>query len=191
MQIELIERYLKQIVDELGSISHDELKAVVDIIYNAYINNNQVFIMGNGGSASTASHFACDLGKNTNIEGMTRFRVMSLNDNISLMTALSNDLGYDAVFEEQLKNLINPGDIVIAITASGNSPNILKAVVYAREKQATTIGIVGFGGGKLKEIANKSIVLKSKNYGQVESIHTIITHLITQYFIELFLSQNN
>jgi D-sedoheptulose 7-phosphate isomerase len=107
--------------------------------------------MGNGGSASTASHFACDLGKGTIIEGKPRFRVISLNDNISLITALSNDCGYEEVFREQLMNLVNTGDIVIGITGSGNSPNVLKAMEYARSRGAVTIGFIGFDGGKLRE----------------------------------------
>ncbi len=138
--------------------------------------------MGNGGSAATASHFACDLGKETVVEGRPRFRVLSLNDNVPLMTALSNDFGYHAIFKEQLSNLVNEGDIVIGITGSGNSANVLEAIEYARSRKAITIGLIGFGGGKLKDLVDEAIVISSTNYGHVESVHLIIEHLIAEIF---------
>jgi D-sedoheptulose 7-phosphate isomerase len=173
---------LKQTIDE---IPMDKFHKIVEMIHGAYQNNKYVFIMGNGGSASTASHFACDLGKGTICEGKPRFRVVSLNDNIPLITALSNDFGYDRVFIEQLMNLVSPGDLVISITGSGNSPNILMAIEYAKRKGAKTIGLIGFGGGKLKEIVDEHIIVANSNYGQVEDIHLILSHAISQYFKEI------
>jgi len=173
--------YLEKLTDSLKELSLDDIAEVAETIYQGYLNGCQVFIMGNGGSASTASHFACDLGKGTIVLGKPRFRVISLNDNVALMTALSNDFGYENIFVEQLTNLLNPGDIVIAITASGNSENILRAVEYAKSKGAITIGFIGFGGGKLRSMADLSIVISSRNYGRVEDVHLILEHLICQY----------
>ena len=173
---------LKRTIEE---IPMEKVERIVQMIYEAYLNNKFVFIMGNGGSASTASHFACDLGKGTICEGKPRFRVMSLNDNMPLITALSNDFGYDRVFVEQLMNLVNPGDLVISITGSGNSPNVLIAVEYAKKQGAKTIGLIGFGGGKLQEIVDEHITVSNTNYGQVEDIHLILSHAISQYFKEL------
>jgi D-sedoheptulose 7-phosphate isomerase len=173
---------LKKTIDE---IPMEKVERIVEMILEAYQNSKYVFIMGNGGSASTASHFACDLGKGTICEGKRRFRVVCLNDNIPLMTALSNDFGYDRVFVEQLMNLVNPGDLVISITASGNSPNILTAVQYAKDQGAKAIGFIGFGGGKLKEIVDEHIIIANTNYGQVEDVHLILSHAISQYFKEI------
>ena len=173
---------LKRTIDE---IPITKVKKIVQMIYQAYRNNKYVFIMGNGGSASTASHFACDLGKGTICEGKPRFRVVSLNDNMPLITALSNDFGYERVFIEQLINLVNPGDLVISITGSGNSQNIIQAVEYALKRGAKTIGLIGFGGGALKRIVDEYIVISNENYGQVEDIHLILCHAISQYFKEI------
>jgi D-sedoheptulose 7-phosphate isomerase len=176
------EQYIGELKETLDEISQENVQTIVDVIYDAYRNNKQVFIMGNGGSASISSHFACDLGKGTIMEGKSRFRVMSLNDNIALITALSNDFGYDCVFKEQLINLVSEGDIVIAITGSGNSPNILEAMRYAESRHATTIGLIGFGGGKLKEMVDYEITVNNHNYGQVEDVHLILEHMICQFF---------
>ena len=170
--------YLDSLKKYLDQIPLEKVEAITDTLYRAYRENKQVFIMGNGGSASTASHFACDLGKGTIIPGKPRFRVICLNDNISLITALSNDCGYEEVFREQLMNLVNPGDIVIGITGSGNSPNVLKAVSYARSRGAVTIGLSGIGGGKLADMVDVSVVVPSNNMQQVEDGHVVLAHLI-------------
>lgn len=167
---------IKTAIDGLDKIAIDN---AINKIFQAYKDNKQIFIMGNGGSASTSSHFACDLGKGTVIEGKQRFRVISLNDNMALITAFSNDFGYEFVFEEQLKNLVNKGDIVIAISASGNSPNIIKGINYAKEKGAYIIGFSGFKGGQLKEISNLCIHVENNSYGQVEDIHMFLCHMIS------------
>ena len=174
--------YFTELKKTLEEIPMEKLERIVQMIYEAYLNNKYVFIMGNGGSASTASHFACDLGKGTICEGKPRFRVVSLNDNIPLITALSNDFGYDRVFVEQLMNLINIGDLVISLTGSGNSPNVISAVEYAKKQGAKTIGLIGFGGGKLQELVDEHITVSNRNYGQVEDIHLILAHAISQYF---------
>jgi D-sedoheptulose 7-phosphate isomerase len=182
--------YFTELKKTLEEIPMDKVERIVQMIYEAYFNNKYVFIMGNGGSASTASHFACDLGKGTICEGKPRFRVMSLNDNMPLITALSNDFGYDRVFVEQLMNLVNPGDLVISITGSGNSPNVLKAVEYAKKQGAKTIGLIGFGGGKLQTMVDEHITVSNGNYGQVEDIHLILSHAISQYFKDMIENQD-
>jgi D-sedoheptulose 7-phosphate isomerase len=138
-----------------------------------------VIIMGNGGSAATASHFACDLGKGTLAPGQPRFRVISLTDNMPLFSALANDFGYDQVFSEQLKSLVREGDVVIGISGNGNSPNVLNGIRAAREAQAITVGLVGFDGGALKDLADLSIHVPSDCMEQVEDVHVILEHLIS------------
>ena len=181
--------YFTELKKTLDEIPMERVDKIVQMIYKAYRDNKYVFIMGNGGSASTASHFACDLGKGTICEGKPRFRVVSLNDNMPLITALSNDFGYERVFIEQLMNLVNPDDLVISLTGSGNSPNILKAVEYAKKQGAKTIGLIGFGGGKLQEIVDEHITVSNTNYGQVEDIHLILAHALSQYFKEMIETQ--
>lgn len=186
---ELIGKYIDDIKVLLEELDKKEISKAVDAIIQAYQNNKQIFIMGNGGSASTASHFACDLGKGTIVEGKNRFRVMSLNDNMALITAFSNDYGYEHVFSEQLKNLVNEKDIVISISASGNSPNVIKGVEYAKEKGATLIGFTGFSGGKLREISDICVHIECNNYGQVEDLHMLLCHLISQSIKDIIIKE--
>ena len=148
---------IKRIIDDMiNSNLAEEVNKVVDVLLKARAENKTVFIMGNGGSASTASHFACDLSLQIAIEDKPRVKVLGLTDNIAMITARANDIGYESIFKEQLAIYLEEGDVVIGISASGNSPNILNAINYAQEKGATTIGFCGFNGGKLKEYADKS-----------------------------------
>ena len=179
-----IRTYLDNLHSTIQELPISDIETVVDVIYQAYQVGNQIFIMGNGGSAATASHFACDLGKGTVSPGKGRFRVMSLNDNVPLMTAYANDFGYEHIFAEQLENLVQPEDVVIMITASGNSPNILLAAECARNHGAITIGLIGFGGGKLKEMVDHHITISSRDFGNVEDVHLILEHAISAYFRE-------
>ena len=174
--------YLTKTKDLLDSLDIAEIEKSGDIIFEAYSNDKQIFVMGNGGSASTASHFACDLGKGTVTKNKKRFKVISLNDNVAHFSALANDLGYEHVFSEQLKNVLAQGDVVIVITASGNSPNVVNAVKFAKEAGATTIGLVGFSGGKVKESANHCIYVNNDSYAMVEDVHMMLCHLIATYF---------
>lgn len=176
------EGYIGELKGCLDSLPIRDVAQVIRVIYEAYVKGKQVFIMGNGGSAATASHFACDLGKGTIVEGKRRFRVLSLNDNMALVTALSNDLGYESVFKEQLVNLVSEGDVVIAISGSGNSENVVQAIKYANSRGAVTVGLLGFGGGRLKELVKYSVILDSRSYGIAESVHQFLEHLITEYF---------
>ena len=144
----------------------------------------QILIIGNGGSAATASHMACDLGKGTidfKDPAFTRFRTISLSDNCALMTALGNDLSFGDVFTEQLKIVMRDGDIVVLISASGNSPNLVKAAEYASTRGAIMVGLLGFGGGRLAAMVNHALVVSSRNYGIAEDFHLIVQHVLTQH----------
>jgi len=175
---------LKQTLDKLPLIQVEEIK---DILLDAYSKDRKIFILGNGGSAATASHFACDLSKGTTIGNPNmekRFKVIALTDNVPLLTAWGNDTDYSEIFVEQLKNLLDKDDIVIAISGSGNSENVLKAVEYANGKDAFTIGLTGFAGGKLKDIARKCLVVPSNCMERIEDIHLMLEHLICSWLRE-------
>jgi len=170
---------LKQTIDEIA-VAHVE--AIGDVLFRTYRHGKQVFIIGNGGSAATASHMACDLAKNTISPNRPRFRVLSLSDNLPMISALANDLGYEHVFSEQLVNLIRPGDVLISITASGNSPNIVRAMEYARSRAATNIALLGFDGGRALELADEYVLVGASDYGIVEDLHMVLDHVLTEYF---------
>lgn len=176
----MICNYISEVHKLIASMNTNDLERIIEQLIIAYQEKRQVFIIGNGGSAATASHFACDLAKGANIDGKERFIVSSLNDNMALVTAISNDIGYEFVFEEQLKNQVKPKDIVIAISASGNSPNIIKGIEYAKSKGAIIIGLSGFSGGKLRECSDYNIHVDSYNYGIVEDLHLMSEHIISQ-----------
>lgn len=171
--------YVADLKRTLDKMPWTRVEEIVEVLDAARLAGHQVFIFGNGGSASTASHMACDLGKNTVMPGTPRLRTLSLNDNMALFSALGNDYGYENVFVEQLHNLVDAGDVVIAISASGNSPNVLKAVTLATERGATTIGLCGYAGGKLAKIVNYAVVAENNCIEQVEDIHVILEHMIT------------
>jgi D-sedoheptulose 7-phosphate isomerase len=176
--LEEIKLYLDEVTDLLDRVSHFPIQDVIAILAHARFNNKQVIIMGNGGSAATASHFACDLGKGTLMPNLPRFRVIALTDNMSLFSALANDVGYEHVFSEQLQSLLQPGDVVIGISGSGNSPNVLNAIRSARQAKAITIGFVGYDGGQLKDLVDVFIHVPSYNMEQVEDVHLILEHLV-------------
>jgi len=188
IKLEYIKAYLQEWTKEMSVLNLNEIKEVIDILFNAWKNDKQIFILGNGGSATLASHFATDLSKTTLSRvydpKIKRFRVISLTDNVGLLTAFSNDISYDVVFSQQLSNLVREHDIVIAITGSGNSPNVVKAVEYAKQCNAITIGLLGFDGGKVKSMLDHSILIKSNHYGRIEAMHSMIHHLIVAYLKE-------
>jgi D-sedoheptulose 7-phosphate isomerase len=179
-----IREYLDRLISTLEGLPMDAVESLSELLYRAYSDGKQVFILGNGGSASTASHMAADLGKNTIGPNMRRFRIMSLNDNIPLLTALSNDLGYENMFAEQLQNLIQPGDVLIVISGSGKSPNVLRAMEYARSRSAEVAALLGFDGGPAAELADLTVLVDSSDYGVVEDAHLIINHILVEYFRE-------
>ena len=175
----IIRNYLEGLRLCVSELSPQNIEEIADTIFDAWKRGKQVFIVGNGGSATTASHFARDLKIGSAVGGKPRIKASSLTDNVAAITALANDIGYSSIFEEQLVGQLDRGDVVVGISASGNSPNVLKAIEFARSQKAVTIGLIGFGGGRLKELADKSIVLSSKDYGQVEDTHLVLAHIIS------------
>jgi len=175
----VLEGHINDVRTVLSAIPIDAIERAVGIILDAYDNGAHVYVVGNGGSATNATHFACDLSKATIVDGRARLRVTSLTDNVALLTAWANDTSYDRVFSEQLTNLLDPGDVVIAISASGNSPNVVSAVLAARLMRASTIALVGFAGGRLLEAVDAAIHVPSNDYGVVEDCHSVIEHAIT------------
>lgn len=167
----------------LQEVLRDQLEQkigrVLDLFLDAWKRGKTIFVMGNGGSASTASHFANDLAKGTIVEGKPRVRVIALTDNVPVMLAWANDASYEHIFVEQLKNLMQPGDLVVGLSGSGNSPNVLAAIEYANRNGAITLGLVGFDGGKLLKIARHSLHAPTFHMGQAEDAHLAISHLIT------------
>jgi len=189
---ELFETYLRSYFEDLQSALNELDPAAVSAVAAAFEQarqeGRQIFIVGNGGSAATAAHMACDLGKGTvdfrNPE-FTRFRTLSLADNNALLTALANDLAFEDVFSEQLASLMQDGDVVVIISASGNSPNLVRAAQYARSRQGTLVGLLGFGGGTLGTMVDHALVVSSRNYGIAEDSHLIVQHVLTQYLRRL------
>lgn len=175
-----IQNYLSTLQLTMEELPRQLIADVIETLQEARKRGSQIFIMGNGGSASTASHFACDLAKNTRHEGWPHFRVIGLTDNMAMFSALANDEGYENVFSEQLANLMRPGDIVIAISASGNSKNVINAAEAALRDNATVIGFTGFNGGRLGQLAHINIHVKSTIIEHVEDIHLMLEHLIVR-----------
>lgn len=186
---EFIQSYLSEMTNITEGISVNDIDKVVNLLFDAWKKGSQVFICGNGGSASTASHFACDLFKATIVKDKKRFKAYSLNDNVPLMSALINDEGFDNLFYEQLINLFQKEDVLVCISVHGGSgrdkaglwsQNLLKAMKYAQDMDGKTIGFSGFDGGPMKDIADACIVVPATSTPQVESFHLALEHLICQ-----------
>ncbi|MEM7330678.1 MAG: SIS domain-containing protein [Chloroflexota bacterium] len=174
-----VKQYFSEIKQTLDLIAEDPIEKTIDILHQARLDGKQIFIMGNGGSASTASHFVCDLAKNTRTEKTPHYKVIGLADNMAILSAYANDDGYENVFAYQLANLVQAGDVVIGISTSGNSPNVLKAMDVANAANAKTIGLTGYNGGKLSALVDVEVHVPSDCIEQVEDIHLILEHLIT------------
>jgi D-sedoheptulose 7-phosphate isomerase len=172
-------QYSQQIAETLDRLVWANVQRVVDALQQVWLAGGQVFVMGNGGSAATASHIACDFGKNTIVPSLPRLRVMSLNDNMALFSAHANDDGYENVFAEQLANWAHGGDVVLAISASGNSPNVLHGVEFARARSLTTIGWSGYYGGKLSQLVDIAVVVPNHDIQQIEDVHLMLGHMVT------------
>lgn len=175
-----IRHYFATVQNLLDQVPFDAVEPVVDALVAANRAGQTVFICGNGGSASTATHFGCDLAKRPIVQGQPRFRVIALTDNNALMTALSNDISYDDVFSEQLLPLVRTNDVVIGISGSGNSRNVLKAMEVAREAGATTVGFCGYDGGKLKGMVDLPVHVPSHTMAMVEDVHLMLEHAICE-----------
>jgi len=179
-----IRNYISILQQTMDQLPTQLIADVIVVLQKARIQGNQVHIMGNGGSASTASHFVCDLAKNTRCEGLPHFRVIGLTDNMALFSAYANDEGYENVFSQQLANLIKPGDVVIGISASGNSQNVVNAIEEAQKHIVTTIGFTGFDGGRLGQIVDINIHVRSNIIEHVEDIHLMLEHIIIKMIKE-------
>jgi D-sedoheptulose 7-phosphate isomerase len=153
---------------------------IVEKILEAYDAERHIFVMGNGGSGATASHFTCDINKGCCMNLSKKFKMICLNDSLPTLLALANDVSYDAVFVEQLKNFFLPGDLVIGISGSGNSPNVLRAIEYAKTHQGTTVGLSGFSGGNLASLADIAWVAPVEDMQKTEDMHMIVVHMIMQ-----------
>lgn len=175
-----IDCYLAEIRDVLGGMETRTIEENVAILYEAWRKGRKVFLVGNGGSAATASHMANDLSKATIVPGKPRMKAIALTDNISLISAWANDDCYESVFRQQLENLLERDDVVLAISASGNSPNILRAVEFARRQGSLTIGWTGKGGGRLTDIVDLAMHAPTDDVGMIESCHLILDHLVTR-----------
>lgn len=175
---EIIGGYLKDVAAVLDRMSVKDIERVVNVIADARRHGKKVFFFGNGGSAATASHFVCDMAKGTVRKDKPRIKAFCLTDNLPLLSAWANDTAYENVFAEQLENIIEAGDVAVAISGSGNSPNVLKGVAVARAKGATTVGLTAFEGGKLKAMVDVPLVVPVHSMEQAEDVHLILDHVI-------------
>lgn len=183
--MDFIDRYLTELEATIRNLSRDDVRAVVDALLSAWREDRQIFLIGNGGSAATASHMMNDLNKLTIVPGQPRFRAIALSDNVPLMTAWGNDAAYEDVFAEPLRNLMRTGDVLIAISTSGNSPNVVTAVDVAHEEfQARVIAFTGDKGGRLAEQADLVIRIPSPHIGHQEDGHMILDHVISNALLE-------
>lgn len=175
----LVNEYIAGLNRCLHEITEQDVSGATDIIYDAFRAGGTVYIMGNGGSAATASHMVCDLTAPPISAGLPRIPAIALTDNFSVISARANDINYESIFTEQLVSYLKKGDIVIGISASGNSPNIINAIEYANTHGARTVGFAGFKGGRLKDIASICITISCADYGQVEDTHLALGHIIS------------
>ena len=180
-----INTYFSDLQEMVRAISQSHLQEILALLEETYHQGRRIFIMGNGGSAATASHFALDLAKNTIMPGAPRVKAISLTDHVPLITAWSNDTAYEHIFAEQLANMIEPGDAVIGISASGNSLNIINALNVAKKSHAVTIGLLGAKGGQIKQIVDAYVLAPGQNIEQEEDAHLILAHIITRHIREV------
>ncbi len=176
--------YKADLLKTIDTVDLEKVNRAIEIFRQARAEDRRIFVCGNGGSASTASHFCCDMVKGASFGRDKRFRIMALTDSLPTLTAYSNDVSYECVFVEQLKNFAEPGDVVMAISGSGNSPNVLRAVEYGNSIGCTTIALSGRDGGKLGALAHLNIQASNPHMGRIEDAHMIVAHMISYYFME-------
>jgi D-sedoheptulose 7-phosphate isomerase len=182
----IIDEYIDKSITCLQNLKkmNSQIEKISQILIDARDSKRKVFLLGNGGSASTASHFICDLNKTSTMKDRNRIKAISLVDNMPIISAYGNDVSYDSIFSEQLKNLLEPRDVVIAISGSGNSKNVIEAVSYAKEKGAIIVGLTGFDGGKLKSKCDECLVIPSNSMYMIEDMHLMFNHIITSVIRE-------
>ncbi len=173
-----VREYLDALQDVLHKLDVGEIATVAEVFHAAYKDRKTIFVMGNGGSGSTASHTVCDMNKGACFRVKNKFRLISLADCTPMILALGNDVGFESVFVEQLKAYADPGDVVVGISGSGNSPNVLRAVEYAKEIGCPTIGVCGFDGGKLKLLVDHAFHVRANDMQMVEDVHLILGHIL-------------
>ena len=178
------DQYRDDLIQAIHAIDTAKVSEIIDLFKDARAQGHAIFVAGNGGSASTASHFACDIVKGASFQRESRFRIMALTDSLPTITAYSNDVGYDCVFTEQLKNFAKPGDIFLAISGSGNSPNVVSAMEYANSAGCKTVALTGRDGGKLGKAAQLNLQVPVPHMGRIEDAHMIICHMIGYYFMD-------
>ncbi len=178
---EYFEQYKEELKGTLEGLDKADIQALWEKMEEVRSAGGGIFVLGNGGSAAAASHWICDFSKGINTEGSKRMKIYSLADNLSVTTALGNDFSYEDIFSEQLKNVLTAGDLVVSLSVSGSSSNLVKAHLFAREAGAFTVAIIGDYHGKLEEISDLVITIPSRNYGIVEDIHMTIDHVVSQY----------
>jgi D-sedoheptulose 7-phosphate isomerase len=176
--------YKAKLLDALETVDLESVGRAIGILSEARAQSRHVFVCGNGGSASTASHFVCDMVKGASFQRESRFRIMALTDSLATITAYSNDVGYDCIFVEQLKNFAVSGDVFMAISGSGNSPNVVCAMEYANSIGCQTIALTGRDGGKLGPLAKLQIRAPTPHMGRIEDAHLIVCHMLCYYFME-------
>jgi len=176
--------YKAALLNAIETIDLEKVGQSIEILRRAREEGRRIFVCGNGGSASTSSHFACDMVKGASYGRPSRFRIMALTDSLPTITAYSNDVSYECVFVEQLKNFAEPGDVVMAISGSGNSPNVLRAVEYGNALGCRTIALTGRNGGKLGPLAQLNLQVSHPHMGRIEDAHMMVAHMISYYFME-------
>ena len=176
--------YKRRLVAALDSVELDCVEALIDVFKRARDENRQIFVFGNGGSAATANHFACDMVKGASYGRNKRFKILSLSEQIPTLTAYSNDVGFESVFLEPLKNFAGPGDIAMAISGSGNSENVVRAIEYANSIGCYTVGLSGLTGGRLRPRVNLSVHVPDEHMGRVEDAHFFICHMVCYHFMD-------
>lgn len=179
------EQYRADLLETLAALDVDGINQAIEWFSEARREGKTIFVAGNGGSAASASHFVCDMVKGASYGKNERFRILSLNENIPTLTAYSNDVGYSSVFAEQLKNFANEKDLVLLISGSGNSPNVLEAAEVAKGAGCRTIGLTGRDGGKLAKLVDLNIHIKNNHMGRIEDAHMIICHMICYRFMDV------
>jgi D-sedoheptulose 7-phosphate isomerase len=173
-----IQWYLDELSDILRRLPQDQIAQIIQTLEQARMDGKQIFLIGNGGSAATASHFANDLLKSTVINGKPRMKVIALTDNIPIMLAYANDCGYETIFAEQLDALAAAGDVLVAFSGSGRSPNVIRALDLARQRGLTTISITGRDGGEMRQRSDICLIAPCQPMEQIEDVHVVLCHLI-------------
>jgi D-sedoheptulose 7-phosphate isomerase len=179
MSTDTIDTYLRTVSDLVAGLPRDTIKRMADVIWRAYREGRMVFAFGNGGSSACASHFIEDVAKGIDYgPGHSRYKALALTDSVALITAWANDSAYEDIFAEQLRNFVQPGDVALGISASGNSANVLRALELANDAGAVTLGLTGYDGGRLKDLVKEVVIVPSDNMQMIEDVHLVLCHLI-------------